>query len=77
MRISVAKMNGIKRGEKLKKIFFESWKIKSYKCKSIRHLTDDEKGITDIKEIDACICNFYKNLFKIMSLNQISRANRF
>ena len=31
---------------------------------TVRHLIDDEKDITDIKEINACICKFYKNLFK-------------
>ena len=29
-----------------------------------RHLIDDTKDITDLKEIKACICKFYKNLFK-------------
>ena len=31
---------------------------------TVRHLIDDEKDITDIKEINACICKFYKNLFE-------------
>ena len=30
----------------------------------VRHLNDDGKDITDLKEINACICNFYRNLFK-------------
>ena len=29
-----------------------------------RHLIDDGKYITDHKEIKACICKFYKNLFE-------------
>ena len=31
---------------------------------TVRHLIDDDKDITNIKEINACICKFYKNLFK-------------
>ena len=31
---------------------------------TIRHLIDGTKRITDLKEINACICKFYKNLFK-------------
>ena len=31
---------------------------------TVRHLIDDGKDITDLKEINACICKFYKNLFK-------------
>ena len=31
---------------------------------TVRHLIDDDKDITDLKEINACICKFYKNLFK-------------
>ena len=30
----------------------------------VRHLIDDGKDVTDLKEINACICKFYKNLFK-------------
>ena len=30
----------------------------------VRHLIDDGKDITNLKEINACICKFYKNLFK-------------
>ena len=30
----------------------------------VRHLIDDDKIITDLKEINACICKFYKNFFK-------------
>ena len=38
-------------------------KNKNYKY-NVRHLIDDTKDITDLKEINACICKFYKNLFK-------------
>ena len=31
---------------------------------TVRHLTDDAKDITDIKEISACIYKFYKSPFK-------------
>ena len=31
---------------------------------TIRHLIDDGKDITNLKEINACISEFYKNLFK-------------
>ena len=31
---------------------------------TVRHLIDDGKDITDLKEINACISKFYKNLFK-------------
>ena len=31
---------------------------------TVRQLTDGGKDITDLKEINACICKFYKNPFK-------------
>ena len=31
---------------------------------TVRQLIDDDEDITDLKEINACICKFYKNLFK-------------
>ena len=31
---------------------------------TVRYLNDDDKDITDLKEIKASICKFYKNLFK-------------
>ena len=31
---------------------------------TVRHLIDDGKDITDLKEINACVCKFYKNFFK-------------
>ena len=31
---------------------------------TVRQLTDDNEDITDLKEINACICKFYENLFK-------------
>ena len=38
---------------------------------TVRHLIDDSKDITDLKEINACICEFYKNLFK----KNVSKSN--
>ena len=38
---------------------------------TVRHLIDDGKDITDLKEINACICKFYKNLFK----KNVSKSN--
>ena len=31
---------------------------------AVRNLIDDDKKITDLKEINDCICKFYKNIFK-------------
>ena len=31
----------------------------------VRHLIDDIKDITDVKKINACICKFYKNIFRM------------
>ena len=46
---------------KTDKVLFESWKAKRYTNKSKALATKD---ITYHKEINACICKFYKNLFK-------------
>ena len=50
-------------GEKPTKFFFNLEKQKAINT-TVRHLIDDDKDITDLKEINACICKFYKNLFK-------------
>ena len=50
-------------GEKPTKIFLNLEKQKAINT-AIRHLIDDDKKITDHKEINVCICKFYKNLFK-------------
>ena len=63
-------------GEKPAKFFFNLEKQKAINT-TVRHLIDDDKDITDLKEINACICNFYKNLFKRISLNQSRKGNRF
>ena len=39
---------------------------------TVRHLIDDGKDMTDFKEINACTCEFYKNLFK---KNDVSKSN--
>ena len=49
--------------EKNRQSSFWILKNKSYKYNS-KTLIDDGKDITDLKEINACICEFYKNLFK-------------
>ena len=46
------------------KVLFESWKTKIYRYNSKRHLIYDAKDIADLKEINAWMCKFYKNLFK-------------
>ena len=38
---------------------------------TVKHLVDNDKDITDLKEINACICKFYKNLFK----NNVSKSD--
>ena len=54
VRKFVANVNGINFEKNRQRSF---WILK-------RHLIDDDKYITDHKEIKACICKFYKNLFK-------------
>ena len=56
-------MNGINIGEKPTKFFLNLEKQKAINT-TVRHLIDDGKDITHLKEINACICKFYKNLFK-------------
>ena len=50
-------------GEKLTKFFLNLEKQEAINT-TVRHLIDDDKDITDLKEINASICKFYKNLFK-------------
>ena len=50
-------------GEKPTKFLLNLEKQKAINT-TVRHLIDDGKDITDLKEINACICKFYKNLFK-------------
>ena len=53
---------------KTDKVLFESWKKKKKKKEAINttvtHFIDDTKYSTHLKEINACICKFYKNLFE-------------
>ena len=44
---------------------------------TVRHLIDDGKAITDLKEINACVCKFYKNLFKKNVLKSNSEKKSF
>ena len=50
-------------GEKPTNFFSNLKKLKAINA-TVRQLIDDAKDITDLKEINACICNFYKKLFK-------------
>ena len=59
---SVANMNGIIMEKKRTKFFLNLVKQNAINSTG-RHLIDDGKEITNLKEINACICKFYKNLF--------------
>ena len=50
-------------GGKPTKFFLNFEKQKAINA-TVRRLTDDDKDITDLKEINVCICKFYKNLLK-------------
>ena len=64
-------------GEKPKKFFLNLEKEKAINT-TVRRLTDEVKDITDLKEVNASICNFYKNLFKkSVSLFDLTRQNAF
>ena len=52
-----------RKGEKLLNFFLNLENQKAINT-TVRHLIDDDKDITDLKEINACICKFFKNLFK-------------
>ena len=63
-------------GETLTKFFLNLEKQKAINT-AVRHLIDNDKDITELKEINTCIYKFYKNLFKSNALNQIQKGNRF
>ena len=63
-------------GEKPTKFILNLEKQKALNI-TVRHLIDDGKGTTDLKEINVCICKFYKFFLKRISLNQIRKRNRF
>ena len=50
-------------GEKPTKFFLNLEKQKAINA-TVRHLIDDDKDITELKKINACICKFYKSLFE-------------
>ena len=50
-------------GEKLTTCFWNFEKQKPINT-TVRHLLVDAEDIIDLKEINTCICNFYKNPFK-------------
>ena len=70
-----SKFEWYQHGEKLPKFILNFEKQKVINT-IVRHLIDDDKNITNIKEVNACMYEFYKNLFKKMSLNQIRKGNR-
>ena len=57
-------------GEKPTKFFLNLEKQKAINV-TVRHLIDNDKYITDLKEINACMCKFYRNLFK----NNVSKSD--
>ena len=57
-------------GEKPTKFFLNLEKQKAINT-TVKHLIDNDKDITDLKEINACICKFYKHLFK----NNVSKSD--
>ena len=63
-------------GEKLTKFFLNLEKPKDINT-TVRYLIvnniDNDKDITDLKEINACICKFYKTLFK----DNVSKSDSF
>ena len=63
-------------GEKPTKFYLNLEKQKAINT-AVRHLIDNDKDITELKEINTCIYKFYKNLFKSNALNQIQKGNRF
>ena len=58
---SPANVNGINMEKNRQNSFFEKQKAINTAAK---HLIDDAKDITDLKEINTCIYKFYKSLFK-------------
>ena len=70
MQKSVANVNGINM-EKNQQSFFWILKKKRVITTTLRHLIDNDKDITDLKEVNAFICKFYKNLFK----NNVSKLD--
>ena len=54
-----------KHGEKPTKFFLNLEKLKAINT-TVRHLIDDGKDITDLKEINAYICEFAKTFLKRM-----------
>ena len=61
-------------GEKPTKFFLNLEKQKAINT-TVRHLIDDGKDITDLKEINSCICKFYKDSKKKSCLDSIALLN--
>ena len=65
-----SKCEWYQQGEKPTKLFLNLGKQKAINT-TVRHLFGDDKNITDLKEINAFIRKFYKNLFK----NKFSKSD--
>ena len=61
--IICSKCGWYQHGEKLT-TFFLNLEKQNTTYTTAGHLIDDDKDLTDLKEINACICKFYKSLFK-------------
>ena len=61
--IICSKCGWYQHGEKLT-TFFLNLEKQNTTYTTAGHLIDDDKDITDLKEINACTCKFYKKLFK-------------
>ena len=61
---------------KTDKVLFNLEKQKAINT-TVRHLINDDKDITDLKEITLVYANFTKIFLKAMSLNQVRKGNRF
>ena len=64
VRKSVADVNGTNMQKNPTKFFLNLEKQKAINT-TVRHLIDNDKDITDLKAINACICKFSKDLFKM------------
>ena len=63
-------------GEKPTKLFLNLEKQKAINT-TVKYLIDEAKDITEPKEVSACICKFYKNLFKKNVSKSGLEENRF
>ena len=71
-----SKCGWYQRGEKPTKFFLKLEKQNAINT-TVRQLIDNDKDITDLKEINACIYKFNKRLFKKDVSKSDSERNRF